>query len=108
MKPIKKENLIKLRKALVAAHHEKEKAQVDELWPARVMGHIRSLGPLYPKTSFFEVFQRFLWRLAPVTCILVVLLGAAIIRLDIVSDYELTKVFLEDPVDFSLLALNGR
>jgi hypothetical protein len=108
MKSIKKEDLIKLRKALATAYHEKEKAEGDELWLARVMGHIRSLGPLYPKTSFFEMFQGFVWRLVPVACILVLLLGAAITQLDIVSDYELTKVFLEDPADYTLLALNNR
>ena len=108
MKSIKKEDLIKLRKALATAYHEKEKAEADELWLARVMGHIRSLGPLYPKTSFFEMFQGFVWRLVPVACILVLLLGAAITQLDIVSDYELTKVFLEDPADYTLLALNNR
>ncbi len=108
MKSIKEEALIKLRKALAAAYHEKEKAEVDELWLTRVMDHIRNLDPLYPKTNFFEVFQGFVWRLVPVACILVLLLGAAITQLDTVSDYELTKVFLEDPADYTLLALNGR
>lgn len=108
MKSIKKEDLIKLQKALATAYREKEEAEVGDIWPARVMGHIRSLGPLYPKTSFFEMFQGFVWRLVPVACILVLLLGAAITQLDIVSDYELTKVFLEDPADYTLLALNDR
>jgi hypothetical protein len=108
MKTIKKEDLIKLRKALSTTYHEKEKDEVDEVLPARVMGRIRSLDPLYPKTGFFEVFQGFVWRLVPVATILVLLLGAAVAQLDIVSDYELTKVFLEDPADYTLLALNGR
>ena len=108
MKSIKKENLIRLRKALATAYHKKEKAEIGELWQSSVMNKIRSLGPLNPKTGFFEVFQGFVWRLVPVATILVLLLGGAVIQLDIISDYELTKVFLEDPADYTLLALNGR
>jgi hypothetical protein len=108
MKTIKEEDLIKLRKALATAYHEKEKNEVDELLVTRVMGRIRSREPLYPKTGFFEVFQGFVWRLVPVAIILVLLLSAAIAQLDTVSDYELTKAFLEDPADYTLLALNGR
>jgi hypothetical protein len=108
MKTIKKEDLIKLRKAFATTYHEKEKDQVDELLLTSVMGRIRSLDPLYPITGFFEVFQGFVWRLVPIAIILVLVLGAAIIQLDTVSDYELTKAFLEDPADYTLLALNGR
>jgi hypothetical protein len=108
MKSIKKEYLIKLRKAFATAYHKKEKAEIGESWQTSVMDQIRSLGTLNPKISFFEVFQGFVWRLVPVATILVLLLGAGITQLDIISDYELTKVFLEDPADYTLLALNGR
>ena len=108
MKSVKKEALIKLRKALASSYREKEHAEVDGLWQGRVMGHIRSLGPLTPKTNFFEPFQRLVWRLTPVTCVLILLLGAALVQLDSVSDYELSNMFIEDPTDFSLVALyNG-
>ena len=106
MKSIKKEGFDKLQKAFTVAYRKKEKPEVGALFQTRVMGHIRSLDPLHTKTMFFEVFQRFLWRLVPVTIVLILLLGAAITRIDVVSDYELTKIFLEDPEDFSLLALN--
>ncbi|UCF83769.1 MAG: hypothetical protein JSV50_21845 [Desulfobacteraceae bacterium] len=108
MKSIKEEDFVKLRKALAAAYREKEKTEVDELWQSRVMGHIRNLGPLYPKTGYFELFQGLVWRFAPVACALVLLLGAAVAQLDFVSDYELAKIFIEDPADFSLLALYNR
>jgi hypothetical protein len=108
MKSIEKEDLIKLRNAFAATYREKEKIEIDESWQGKVMDHIRSLGSLYPKTGFFEVFQQLLWRLAPVACILVLLLGAAITQIDTGSDYELTKAFIEDPADYTLLALNDR
>jgi hypothetical protein len=105
MNSIKKKGHIKLRKALAAAYREKEKVEVGELWQVRVMGRIQDLGSPYPKTSFFELFQRFVWRLAPVACILVLLLGTALTQLNFVSDYEMAEMFIEDPADFSLFAL---
>jgi len=105
MKSIRKKHRIRLRKALAAAYREKEKAEVGELWQVRVMGHIQSLGPLYSQTSYLERFERFVWHLAPVACVLVVLLGVGITQLELVSDYEIVKMFIEDPADFSLLAL---
>ena len=107
MKSIKKESQMKLRNAFATAYREKEKGEVGELWMARVMGHIRSLGPLYPETSYLELFQQFVWRITPVACVLVLLLSAALTQVDFVSDYEFARMLIEDPADFSLLALNG-
>ena len=108
MKSIKKEDDIKIRKSLAVAYREKEKALVGELWQGRVMVHIQNLGSLYPKTSFFELFQQFVWRLAPVTCALVFFLGVALAQRNFVSDYELTKIFIGDPADFSMFTLFDR
>ena len=108
MKSIKKVNFNQIGKALCAAFHEKEKTEVGELWQSRLMDHIRSLGPLYSKTNFLDLFQRFVWQLAPFTCVLILLLSAAVVRLDFVSDYELSKMFIEDPTNFSLLSLYNK
>jgi hypothetical protein len=105
MKFIKKEEHTKLRKALAAAYREKEKDEVGGLWQSRVMGHIRSLGPVRSHGSYLEPFERLFWRLAPLACILILVLGVAITKLDFVSDYEMSKILMEDPADFSLLTL---
>ena len=105
MKSIKKKDHNKLRKALAAAYREKEKTEVGNLWQSRVMGHIRSLGPLYPETSYFERLERVVWRLAPIACVLLFVLVTAVAKVDFVSEYEIARIFIEDPVEFSLLAL---
>ncbi len=102
MKSMKKEAHFKIRKVLTSAYHEKEKAQVGDLWQTRVMAHIKSLGPLYPATSYLEFFERFVWRLAPVVCVLLLILAAIFIRMDFISEYEMAKIFFEDPADISL------
>ena len=102
MKSIKKEDHFKIRKVLSAAYHEKEKAQVGDLWQTRVMAHIKSLDPLYPASSYLVFFERFVWRLAPVVCVLLLILAVFFTHMDFISEYEMAKIFFEDPTDVSL------
>ena len=106
MNNINKDYLARLRETLRAAHHDKEKAQVGETWRVRTMGHIMDLGPLYFKAGYFELFNRFLWKLAPVTCGLAVALAVTLSRMDVFSGYELARLFINRPADFILLAMN--
>ncbi len=64
MGPMKKDQK-KLKETLTAAYYQKEKAAVNERWQIRVMSHVRSLGPLKFKTNYLELFEGFVWKLAP-------------------------------------------
>lgn len=101
MRPVKMDQK-KLKKMLTAAYYEKEKADVTERWQIRVMRHVRNLGPLNVKTSYFELFEGLVWKLAPVACLLILALTIILTKLDFVSEYEIAKAFMEDPLDFSL------
>lgn len=94
---------MKIRKVFAEAYHEKEKFEIEELWQARVMGHIRSLEPLSPVTSYLQLFEGFVWRLAPAACVLLLILAAIFIHMDFISEYEMARILFEDPVDFSLV-----
>jgi hypothetical protein len=107
MKSIPKKDLAKIMRALAAAYNKRDRAEIGDMWKRRVMGHIRSLGPLYLKTGYFELFQQSLWRLTPVACLLSVVLIVAIAKMDFFSDYEIAKIFISDPKDFILLAMNN-
>jgi hypothetical protein len=102
MKSMKKKDHFKIRRVLAAAYREKEKAVVGEFWQTRVMGHIRSLGPLYSATSYLEFFERFLWRLAPIAGALILILAAIFMQINFISEYEMARILFDDPVDFSL------
>ncbi len=104
---MKKEDHFKIKKVLAAAYREKENAVVGDLWQTRVMGHIRSLGPLYPAKSYLEFFERFVWRLTPVACALILILAAIFIHMDFISEYEMAKIFFDDPADISLFQQTG-
>ncbi len=97
----------KLKELFIRAYHEKEKPEVGELWQMRVMSDIRSLGPVGSKKRYFMLFEQFAWRLAPVTCFLILILGALLINFDLVPDYEVARLFIDDPVEFTFLEWFG-
>ena len=99
MKSLKKDSA-KLKELLIRAYHEREKPEGDELWQMRVMSHIRSLGPMSSREKYFMLFEQSVWRLAPVTCLLILVLAAFLFRLDFIPDYEMAKLFIDDPLEF--------
>jgi hypothetical protein len=105
MRSINKEQLTKVMKVFTLAYKEKEKMEIGDMWQARVMGHVLSMGPSYSKTAYFELFQQFVWKLTPVTFVLVGLLGVALVKMDFFSDYEFTKSFVSSSSDLVTLAM---
>jgi len=97
----------KLKELFIRAYHEKEKPEVNELWQRRVMSHIRSLGPVSSRRRYFMLFEESVWRLVPVTCLLIVILVAFLIKLDLIPDYEMAKLFIDDPVESIFLEWFG-
>jgi hypothetical protein len=97
----------KLKKLLMRAYREKEKPKGDELWQMRVMSHIRSLGPVSSRRRYFMLFEQSVWRLAPVTCLLILVLAVFLTKLDFIPDYELVKLFMDDPVEFTFVQWFG-
>ena len=95
----------KVISAFKTAYLEKEKIHVSENWQTGVMNLIREAPGNDFRSGFFDLFQQFVWRLVPVTCILALLLGILLTRIDFVSDYEMSKLFINDPSDVSLFSL---
>jgi hypothetical protein len=104
MKTLKKKDYERIKKAFTTVYYEKEKTAVGDSWRIGVMGYIRDLGPIH-EADFVEIFQRLIWRLAPITCGLVLLLGIAVTQLNVAPDYELMRLFIDEPADFNLSAL---
>jgi hypothetical protein len=105
MKSLTHEDRVKLRKALASAYRKKENAEVGDLWQVKVMEHIRNLDPFHTQPSYLDLFQRLVWQLAPVACVLVFILGMVLSRVDFMTDYVIAKIFIEDPANYSLFAL---
>jgi hypothetical protein len=105
MESFKSEYMSRIRKVLSVAYREKEKIETGGLSRVRVMGHILSMESQSPEAGYLEMFQQMLWRLAPVTCVLLVVLAVTLAKMDFIDSYELAKSFINDPADFILLTL---
>ena len=93
----------RVKEILVGAYRAKEKIDVGDSWHARVMSHVRDLGPLDTKRNSFDLFEQYLWRLSPSACVLILILAIFLVKFQISPDFDIAKIFLEDPVQFSLL-----
>ena len=108
MKSIGEKELDKVLSVFKDVHHEKEKLHVSDTWQANAMRLIRNHAGASFKIVFFDFFQGVVWKLAPVSCILVLLLGFLMTQSNTLTDYELAKIFINDPSDLSFISLyNG-
>ncbi len=98
---------VKLRNVLSAAYREKEGAEVDGLWQVRTMSHIRRLGPLNVETGYLMNLEQLLWRLAPVACALILVFSVCLLNIDFSREYEMAKLFLDDPVQYAFVQSFG-
>jgi hypothetical protein len=69
------------------------------------MEHIRNLDPFHTQSSYLDLFQRLVWQLVPVTCVLLFILGMVLNQVDFMTDYVIAKLFIEDPANYSFFAL---
>jgi hypothetical protein len=75
-----------LRNALRSAHFSREKDETVGDWPFRVMKRVRAIGPV-AAPGFWPDFERLVWRLAPVSCMLALAL-ATLLLLNIGSGFH--------------------
>ena len=108
MKSIGEKELDKVLSVFKDVHHEKEKLHVSDEWQVDAMRLIRKNEGEHSRTVFFDIFQQFVWKIVPVSCALLLLLGIIMTRNNSLSDYEMAKLFINDPSDLSFISLyNG-
>ena len=94
-----------LKKILFQAYHEKEKLVLGDQWQLNVMGRVRRLGPLQAKPDPLMQFGQFVWRLTPVTCLLIIMSAAVLLKFDFTPDYNVLISFITDAEEISLVQL---
>jgi hypothetical protein len=94
------DNYEKLKNALTAAYREKERAEAGDLWQIRAMSRIRRIGPLNSKTGYLMNLEQVLWRLAPLVCALILIFSICLFNMDSAREYEMAKMFLDDPIEY--------
>jgi hypothetical protein len=97
------------RNALRGAYLAREKQGVRGDWPLEVMRRVREIGPL-PIPGFWPDFEQAVWRLAPLSGILV--LALVLLLLNIGSDFSydylgIVTAEIDQPSMGELLGLGG-
>lgn len=95
------------KEALTAAYRAKEEAEISASWQIKTMNHIRHLGPLGSKADYLMNFEQLVWRLAPVVCALILVFSIGLLNIDFAQEYEIAKLFVEDPVEYAFIQSFG-
>jgi hypothetical protein len=104
MKPLQRKYEA-LKKILQEAYFEKEHAEVGEQWQVIAMRRIKGLGPITPRPNFLVFFERFVWRLTPATCLLIIVGAIIFLKLGFFPDYDVLTLFINDTEELSLAQL---
>ena len=96
-----------LREIFKLAYLEKENLEVGDQWQGEVMRRLRKLGAIQPAPGFLEMLESFVWRLAPVTCLLILVLTAVLIVSDFTSEYEVIQLLMNGTEELVLPQFYG-
>ena len=97
----------RLKEVLRAAYHDKEKTEISDSWQTKTMRYIRDLGPQDAKLSNLMSFEKLVWRLVPVTGILIFVFSVCLFNIDFVQEYEIAKLFVDDPIEYAFVQSFG-
>jgi hypothetical protein len=95
-----------LQAILRKTHRQKEDIEVGDQWQQEVMRRVQELGALQPTPSFPEMLEQLVWRLAPVTCLLILGLTVLFAVSDFTSGYEVFQLLTNgtEELTFALFA----
>jgi hypothetical protein len=96
-----------LKKAFRDAYQAKEGEIAGEDWSSRVMSRIRLIGPLGPATSFWSAFEHLVWRLAPVSCLLVLVATLLLLNMQTDLAYDSLGTWMAGMEETTLAELFG-
>jgi len=94
-----------LKKILFQAYHQKEKPELGDRLRMHIMDRVRKMGPLQVKPDPLTLFGQFVWRLTPVTSLLIMISLAVLLEFDFTPDYNVLISFVSDAEEISLAQL---
>ena len=99
----------RLQQTLKEAYLLRDNVRTGPEWEKRVMSRVREIGPLSPGRGWVDFIEGCFWKLAPVACILILVLSVALIlQFDFISEAEMAKTFFEGSVDYSFFQMLGK
>ncbi len=102
------ETIQKIEARLKAAYHHRADYEVSGMWRREAMRRIRDMGSLYPQVPYLGLLEQFMWQLAPVTCLVIVVMGTLIANYGWIPDTHLVDLILNESQEaFSLYYMMG-
>jgi hypothetical protein len=101
MTPIKHEDEA-LRQILRRTYQEKEKVEVTDQWQEAVMRRIHELGEIGASPSSLAMLEQLVWRLAPITCLLILGLALLLSFSDFISGYDFIQLLMNTTEETTL------
>ena len=91
-----------LRELLRRAYREKEKVEVGDQWQQGVMRRIGELDEMEASPSYLVMLEQLVWRLVPVTCILIISLTVLLSSFDFISGYDIIQLTMNSTEQITL------
>jgi hypothetical protein len=91
-----------LRELLRRAYREKEKVEVGDQWQEEVMRRVGELGEIEASPSYLVMLEQLVWRLVPVTCILIIGLTVLLSSIDFISGYDVIHLTMNSTEQITL------
>ena len=92
----------KLRELLRRAYRDKENVEVGDQWQEKVMRRIRELGEIGERPSSLVMFEQFVWRLAPLTCLLILGLTVLLSSSDLISGDDVIQLLMNGTEELAI------
>lgn len=97
------QNPDQMQQILAAAYREKEAGVVPDGWQRKVMRRVRAMPALNRRGRLLDDFAGLSWRFAAAACVLVLVLSAVALQGGFQPEYEMARLFISDPLEFSLV-----
>ena len=94
-----------LKKILLQTYHEKEKLELSDRWQVNVMRRVKNLDPLQSKSDLLMRFGPFVWRLTPVTCLLIILSMVILLKFNFTLEHNLLVSLITNVEEFTISQL---
>lgn len=94
-----------LQKLLSFTHREKESPDDLGPWRQNTMRAIRKLEAGNGTTTYFNLFEGLVWRLSPLTAVMIVIFAIWFLNFDLVADMDLFAVVSLETDEISILQM---
>lgn len=98
----------RIKDAFTAAYHGKKSDSVAPDFPQKVMRRIRQLNIDDNNLSYTMLFEKLLWRMAPVAICAGLILSAVIMSDSVTPRYEMVYLAQSDPIAYDFIQFYGK